>query len=420
MSTTIKAVVLGHHKKGDGTYNVKIRITHQRVSRYLNTNHYVTDKQLKKDLSIKDNILLMNLDKIINGYRRKISEIEDRLDYFDCKSLVEFLKTADEKIDIISFGRSYIDELKKSGRTGSAANIGKVVNSLEDYFGRDKISITEITAKMLENYERFLRSDRELIRKHQNKKEFKIQSKGLSDAGLHNHMRDLRLLFNVIRDRFNDEDLGIIKVAHYPFKKYKIKPPAETRKRNLDIDAILKIRDHNTEDKDSRVTLARDLFVLSFYLCGINSVDLYYLNESDLNNGRLEYNRSKTKGKRKDGAFISIKVIAEAEPILSKYLGKLSSRYSTASGLATALGFGMRKLQEQLNISEVTFYWARHSFATIARNKCRKSKDDIALALNHVDEGRKTTDIYIEKDWKIVDEVQEAVVELLKLSTRSA
>jgi hypothetical protein len=41
------------------------------------------------------------------------------------------------------------------------------------------------------------------------------------------------------------------------------------------------------------------------------------------------------------------------------------------------------------------------------------SRDDVALALNHVDEGHRTTDIYISKDWKIVDEVQEKIVRLL-------
>ncbi|WP_242691513.1 hypothetical protein [Desertivirga arenae] len=62
----------------------------------------------------------------------------------------------------------------------------------------------------------------------------------------------------------------------------------------------------------------------------------------------------------------------------------------------------------------------RHPFASLARNSCRLSKDDVALALNHVDEGHRTTDIYIAKDWKIVDEVQEKVVELLReLDTQS-
>lgn len=42
------------------------------------------------------------------------------------------------------------------------------------------------------------------------------------------------------------------------------------------------------------------------------------------------------------------------------------------------------------------------------------SKDDVGLALNHVDEGHRTTDIYIEKDWSIVDDVQENVISLLR------
>lgn len=42
------------------------------------------------------------------------------------------------------------------------------------------------------------------------------------------------------------------------------------------------------------------------------------------------------------------------------------------------------------------------------------SKDDIALALNHVDSGNKTTDIYIEKEWKIIDDVQRKVIKKLK------
>lgn len=52
--------------------------------------------------------------------------------------------------------------------------------------------------------------------------------------------------------------------------------------------------------------------------------------------------------------------------------------------------------------------------AKVARNACRMSKDDVALALNHIDEGHRTTDIYIAKDWCIVDEIQHKVVFLLR------
>ena len=89
-----------------------------------------------------------------------------------------------------------------------------------------------------------------------------------------------------------------------------------------------------------------------------------------------------------------------------KYLGQ--------SGEITALSKGMKQLREITGIPDITFYWARHTFANIARNKCRISKDDIAEALNHVDGEHRTTDIYIEKDWSIVDDVQSAVIEFIR------
>jgi len=150
--------------------------------------------------------------------------------------------------------------------------------------------------------------------------------------------------------------------------------------------------------------------MLSFYLCGINAVELYQITERDVRNGRLDYNRSKTRDKRKDNAFISIKIVDEAKPLLEKYLGKLSVRYSSSGYLNWSLSKGMEQLRKLTGIPELTLYWARHTFANMARNDCRMSKDDVALALNHVDEGTRKTDIYIAKDWKIVDDVQRRVI----------
>jgi len=206
--------------------------------------------------------------------------------------------------------------------------------------------------------------------------------------------------------------LGLYKIKHYPFKKYKVGSSPLTKKRNITIEQVKVIRDCNPK-KESRAELARDLFMLSFYLCGMNAVDFYNLKKKDIKDGRIEYNRAKTKGRRRDNAFISIKLIDEAKPLLKKYIEKLPKMYKYYEGLDAALSSGMIKLRELTEIPEITFYWARHTFANTARNNCRMSKDDVALALNHIDEGHRTTDIYIAKDWRIVDEVQEKVVLLL-------
>ena len=54
---------------------------------------------------------------------------------------------------------------------------------------------------------------------------------------------------------------------------------------------------------------------------------------------------------------------------------------------------------EQLNIDDLEYYAARHSWATIALNKCGIDKYTVHAALNHVDESMRVTDIYIERDF---------------------
>ncbi len=410
---TVSAKVFEHHKKSDGTYNVKICVHHKNLRRYIDTNHYVVSKQLTKDYKIKDPFIADKVEQQLRDYRKMISELDDRLDYFTADSLRDYLRDKDEDIDFIKFCTQHIERLKKEGRGGSAKNQAVIRNSLVDYFKRPSLSIKEINSNMLMSYERYLRSERTMTRYNQDNKAVVTTEKGLSDSGLHNHMRDLRTLFNAAREMYNNEDLGIYRIKHYPFKKYKVGSPPLTKKRNNTLEQVLTIRDCVTKP-GSRAELAKELYMLSFYLCGMNAVDLYNLSERDIRNGRVDYNRSKTEGKRKDNAFISIKIVDEAKPLLEKYLGKLRERYSSANCLNWALSKGMEQLRKLTGIPELTLYWARHTFANTARNDCRMSKDDVALALNHVDEGNRTTDIYIAKDWKIVDDVQRKVIAQLK------
>jgi len=68
MATTFKAVVLEHHKKQDNTYNVKIRITHNRKIRYISTNIFVGKEDLTRGLKIKSQNILDNTKAVIDNY----------------------------------------------------------------------------------------------------------------------------------------------------------------------------------------------------------------------------------------------------------------------------------------------------------------------------------------------------------------
>lgn len=409
---TVSAVVYDHHKKKDGTYNVKIRIYHKGVRRLIDTSHYVSQRQLDTKFNIKDKFVLNILDETLLKYRRVISEITDKLDLFTVDDLRDHLLGNEREIDFIEFCDFYIDQLRKENRNGSANNHRTVRNSLVDYFQKESVLINEINTNMLNKYMLYLKSDRKLTRINQLKKEVTTARTGLSRSGLFNHLRDLKTLFNAAVKYYNNDDFGVYRIKHNPFKHLKVDSPPITRKRNISIEQIKIIQNCQTKN-GSRAELAKDLFMLSFYMCGMNAVDIYNLDSSKINEGRLEYNRSKTTRMRRDDAFISIKIIPEAKPLLEKYIDVLTGKYATHTGLDEALSMGMKDLRVLTGISELTFYWARHTFATLARNKCRLSINDVALALNHVDTNHTTTDIYIDKDWSIVDEVQEKVVGLL-------
>ncbi len=410
---TVSAVVYQDQKKADGTYNVKIRVFHRKERRILDTTHFVTDRQLDKDYKIKDRQLIKVLDEILDGYRESITLLGPKLDFMHVEELKNYLRDKDKDVDFIAFCGQHIESLKKGKRNGTANNHRAVRNSLIDYFKKESVSIIEINSGMLVAYEKWLRTDRTMKRINQLNKEVITIEKGMKDGGVYAHMRDLRTLFNEARRFYNNEDIGIIKIKHYPFIKYKIGAPPKTRKRNMPGEQLIKLKNCVVEP-GGRAELARDLFLLSFYMCGMNAVDFYNLDSYNPQSTRLEYNRSKTTGVRDDDAFISIKIVPEAKPLLEKYIGKLRDRYSTYNGLDTALSKGMKILRKMTDIPDITFYWARHTFATIARNRCKMNKDDIAEALNHVDGDHKITDIYIEKDWSIVDKVQAAVTKFLR------
>lgn len=206
------------------------------------------------------------------------------------------------------------------------------------------------------------------------------------------HLRNIRSVFN---DAIDNE----ITTA-YPFRRYKIRAEV-TRKRALTVEQLQMIFDTELPDWLEKY---RQFFKLSFLLIGINVVDLCNLNE--IENGRIYYKRSKTHRQ------YSIKVEPEALEIINKYRGKknLLCMMDTVQNYRNFYNRFMIALntikdivnkETHANIKELTTYWARHSWATIAR-KIGVSKDDIALALGHSN-GHEVTDIYIDEDLEKID-----------------
>lgn len=410
---TLNAKVFKHHyKKTDGTYNVKIVLYHG-TKVYIDTEHYVVPAQLTKTLKIRDQFILAQLETTMGRYRKQISDLGEKLKTLSAESLKRHLVGKDVKIDFLQFSGAYVAELKSNTDTEkTGANLNTVRNHLIDFnHHREELPIEYVTVDFIGRFEKFLRSERNMVRKDRLGRTCKSVGKPLPDASVHVYLRDFQCLYSAAMKKYNQPSLELVPIKHNPFGEYDIVEAPESEDRNLEPEQLIAVRDCEVLP-GSRAELARNMAMLSFYLCGMNAKD-FHKGDYVIRKGRIEYCRSKTSGRRKDKAFISISIPEEALPLLN-FVSDIKSRYATIGNLNAALSKGMAVLSATTGIPGLEFYQFRHSFGDFASNKCRKATREVALALNHVEQGFKSTNVYIPKDWSIVDEVQRAVLAIIK------
>lgn len=422
---TVSWVVFKHHKKSDNTYNPKIRISHNRTSSYISTSIYTELVRFKKNSAsgtITSEKIKEELDGLVREYRQIINENQDVVNECetsrDIVAMIERRKQRKE-IDFIEFARMFIEKTPNEGtKTVKTTGINSLCHFLNHKNGNEKLLIKDLTSRFLREYEAWLRQERYItVRQNKTAKQaYKtIKKPALNDTGVHSYMGIIQSVFNAALLHFNDYEKGDIIITNDPFKVYTIPAVLEAKKRAVDVDIIRKIYNYSPVNKRKRTTMfTRDIYILSFLLAGMNAVDML---NCRMVNGRIEYERQKTKDRRKDNAFISVYVHPLALPIINKYrdpsekhLFDFYKRYNDVRNMTKGIHRGMRSLCEELGIDYIQFYSARHSFATIARNECNISKDDISLCLNH-SSGKTVTDTYIKQDFSRIDKVINKVVD---------
>ena len=151
---TVNAVVYDQFKREDGTFHVQIKVFHKDVRRFIETNQYVTARQLDENSKIKDKHILKSLDDTLTDYRKTIGDLTPKLDFFTRDDLKACLINKDKKVDFIAFCAQHIASLRKAKRDGTADNHRAFRNSLIDYFKKQSVSILEINSGMLFAYEK--------------------------------------------------------------------------------------------------------------------------------------------------------------------------------------------------------------------------------------------------------------------------
>ena len=168
----------------------------------------------------------------------------------------------------------------------------------------------------------------------------------------------------------------------------------------------------SVKDLSSKEEMARDTFMMSFYLRGISFIDLAHLRKSDLRDGFLHYTRSKT------GQRLTIRWEKDMKNLLEKYqaqtasspylfpflvdegnknqdktIDKKQKEVRLYHNAEARISYHLRKLGAKIGIKgKLTLYVTRHSWATAARDN-HISISVISEALGHHSET--TTQIYL-------------------------
>ena len=414
---TIKAEIQKGKVRKDGTYNVKIRFTKDRAVRRISTNIFATKTDLTVDFKLKeDSIVKQEADRLVLHYRMVFTSLHLDTGNYNVDEIVNCLlckEEAEKPIDFIAFCRKWISETTIKGKD----NYNTALKSFIRFLGKDDIEIKKITVDLLEKYRDYLLKTRELRVKQMLEEGKRVPS----NRCLSLYLMSLRHLYSEAQRFYNKPDKGLIRIPHTPFEYFKIPKQEVTRKRALlpqQIIAIWNLPYQNLYKGVShtcRPDLSKDCFILSFCLMGINSADLY--NATELNGNRLTYFRTKTKDRRLDKAKMVVTVPEMAMPIIEKYRDPKGERifnfyrfYRDHKAFNKALNKGLKEIGKLLDIDDLEFYAARHSWATIALNKCRIDKYTVHAALNHVDESMRVTDIYIERDFVNENKANDKVV----------
>ena len=344
---TIKLAVLKHTKAKDGSYKIRISIGHKSETHYIVTRYRVRSLANFVNGTVigqpDANYINVKLRTLLNDYDSRLDAIPNIGD-LSCEQLRNILRDMrpmTSSATILSVANEYTTTLRREGRASYANIIDTLIKKFTEYTNGD-ILLTQITTATIDGFSHYLKS------------------KGLSPSYETMCIVNVRTLVN------HAIKMQLVKYDIHPFLYWHAHRP-EPRELDIPVESMRKFLSYKTKWKSRQRAI--DLFVLSYYLGGINLIDML---SYDFRNYKekpvLRYIRHKTRNKKQSNQYIEFTIQPEAYPIIDKYMnvktGHLidikDTQYRTTLNY---IDLALRKAADEMNISErVSFYTARKSF----------------------------------------------------------
>lgn len=344
----------------------------------------------KNELAIIQN----SIDSDVESLRDMIRESEVGGTDSSAQHLAAQLRSRGRHKTVLEFFREQIESMTACNRLGTAGNYRRAMNSFSDYLGGADIPFSALTERLVEGYNAYL------------------LRRGVVRNTVSFYMRILRSVYNkAVRNRLTEQTFPFLNVYTGIDR---------THKRAVDQNVIARLIHLNLSHSAS-LSLARDLFVFSYYTRGMAFIDMAYLQKKNIQGDVIRYTRHKT------GQQISIRMEPCMSTIISRYAAKrCDSRYvlpilraeETRKAYAQyqcALNYYNRQLKRltaMLGIDlTLSSYTSRHSWATAARN-LNVPISVISAGMGHTSE--RTTQIYLTTlEDSVIDSANQGIIDSL-------
>lgn len=412
--------------KADGKYPLKISLSHKGKTVYIPTStSFTTDewadildtlnsrrRRGREEAVIEQMKLQMDAALVWLGERYNldgldVDSIRDKVLSRIRDGVADVTDGTDEEKSGL-FVPFYTEEMNSKSTAGTRLvykDTLRLVRLYEEACGRkvEKLTFADITPEWLRGFDAWISGTN-------------------GPASRHKHERNIRCVFNAaIEDGVAGSATPFSKNRRrVRSSKYSLPVIPPTRKRDLTLEELVRLRDFPCAPYQ---VMYKDIFMLMFYLIGVNAADLFTAKPSQVVGGRFEYVRQKT------GVFYSIKIEPEARAILRKYRGKRlllepCEHYKRYEDFLHHMNDALKKIGYVYNtresrtgtplFPELSTYWTRYSWSSIAFNHNYHFRDLIGKGLGHSWARDKVTDIYLNMDRKLVDEVNREVLDIVR------
>lgn len=363
MSASIKIIHYKTRQKKSGKFPVKLRVINNRDHKDYKTGIDLTDEEFEGAIKTNPKRLFRVIADEINTIREKASQTIKSLPHFTFdKFEIVYFNFHKDSSDIFPFFEDYIKELVDEDRIKTAVSYRTAMNAIKKFHPK-KLNLYDVTPAFLSNFQ----------------KEQEKNGKSPTTTGI--YVRSLRTIYNLCVSK------GVIKKdENYPFGRGKyVIPAARNIKKALTLYEIAKIAKCETIP-GSFTDRAKDFWMLSYYLGGINFKDLLLLKHKNIDNDMLRYVREKTKKTTQGNQFtISAFIPNEAKAIIDKWKTNVKNKEgylfpflmddkdstainSTIEQFIQNTNKNLKKICVEVGIDKgVTTYYSRHSAATVLK-----------------------------------------------------